>query len=58
MTDYNHLKIEPKWRKIWEKKGINKTPDYLTHYIKNDIIHMKLTNNFYKNIQILCHIIF
>jgi leucyl-tRNA synthetase len=25
--DYNHLKIEPKWRKVWEKKGINKTSD-------------------------------
>ena len=35
------------------REGINKTPDYLTRYIKNDIIHMKLTNNFYKNIQIL-----
>ncbi len=27
MKEYNHLKIEPKWRKIWEKKGINKTKD-------------------------------
>jgi len=27
MKEYNHLKIEPKWRKIWEKKGINKTLD-------------------------------
>jgi len=27
MNEYNHLKIEPKWRKIWEKKGINKTKD-------------------------------
>ena len=35
------------------RAGINKTPEYLTRYIKNDIIHMKLTNNFYKNIQIL-----
>jgi leucyl-tRNA synthetase len=26
-SEYNHLKIEPKWRKIWEKKGINKTKD-------------------------------
>ena len=26
-AEYNHLKIEPKWRKIWEKKGINKTKD-------------------------------
>jgi leucyl-tRNA synthetase len=25
--EYNHLKIEPKWRKIWEKKGVNKTKD-------------------------------
>jgi leucyl-tRNA synthetase len=25
--EYDHLKIEPKWRKIWEKKGVNKTPD-------------------------------
>lgn len=25
MQDYNHLKIEPKWRKVWEKRGINKT---------------------------------
>ncbi len=27
MKEYNHLRIEPKWRKIWEKKGINKTLD-------------------------------
>jgi leucyl-tRNA synthetase len=27
LGDYNHLKIEPKWRKIWEKKGVNKTKD-------------------------------
>jgi len=27
MKEYNHLKIEPKWRKIWDKKGINKTKD-------------------------------
>ena len=27
MNEYNHLKIEPKWRKVWEKKGINKTKD-------------------------------
>ncbi len=27
IADYNHLKIEPKWRKVWEKKGINKTKD-------------------------------
>ena len=27
LSEYNHLKIEPKWRKIWEKKGINKTKD-------------------------------
>ncbi len=27
MKEYNHLKIEPKWRKVWEKKGINKTKD-------------------------------
>ena len=26
-SEYNHLKIEPKWRKIWDKKGINKTKD-------------------------------
>ncbi len=26
-SDYNHLKIEPKWRKIWDKKGINITKD-------------------------------
>jgi leucyl-tRNA synthetase len=25
--EYNHLKIEPKWRKNWEKKGVNKTPN-------------------------------
>ncbi len=29
MKDYNHKKIEPKWRKIWEKKGINKTKDFV-----------------------------
>ena len=29
MKEYNHLKIEPKWRKVWEKKGINKTKDNL-----------------------------
>jgi leucyl-tRNA synthetase len=27
MKEYNHLKIEPKWRKVWEKKGVNKTKD-------------------------------
>jgi len=27
MNEYNHLKIEPKWRKVWEKKGVNKTKD-------------------------------
>jgi leucyl-tRNA synthetase len=26
-AEYNHLKIEPKWRKVWEKKGVNKTKD-------------------------------
>ena len=26
-ADYNHLKIEPKWRKIWDKKKINQTKD-------------------------------
>jgi len=26
-VDYNHLKIEPKWRKVWEKEGVNKTAD-------------------------------
>ncbi len=25
--EYNHLKIEPKWRKEWEKKGVNKTAE-------------------------------
>jgi len=25
--EYNHLKIEPKWRKVWDKKKINKTKD-------------------------------
>ena len=25
--EYDHLKIEPKWRKIWDKKGVNKTKD-------------------------------
>jgi leucyl-tRNA synthetase len=24
---YDHLKIEPKWRKIWAKTGLNKTKD-------------------------------
>ena len=27
MNEYNHLKIEPKWRKKWDKEGINKTKD-------------------------------
>ena len=27
MKEYNHLKIEPKWRKIWAKTGINKTQE-------------------------------
>jgi hypothetical protein len=27
LVEYNHLKIEPKWRKVWEKKGINKTKE-------------------------------
>lgn len=27
MKEYNHLKIEPKWRKVWEKKAVNKTKD-------------------------------
>ncbi len=26
-TEYNHLKIEPKWRKNWDKEGINKTKE-------------------------------
>jgi leucyl-tRNA synthetase len=25
--EYNHLKIEPKWRNVWAKKGINTTKD-------------------------------
>ncbi|MFA7252500.1 MAG: leucine--tRNA ligase [Candidatus Paceibacterota bacterium] len=25
MKNYDHKKIEPKWRKVWEKKGVNKT---------------------------------
>jgi leucyl-tRNA synthetase len=25
--EYNHLKIEPKWRKVWEKKKVNLTKD-------------------------------
>lgn len=35
------------------RAGINKTPEYLSSLIDTDIIHMKLTKNFYKNIQIL-----
>ena len=27
LAEYNHLKIEPKWRKVWEKKWVNKTKD-------------------------------
>ncbi len=27
ISNYNHLKIEPKWQKDWSKKGINKTPE-------------------------------
>jgi len=26
-TEYNHLKIEPKWRKVWNKNGVNITKD-------------------------------
>src|SRR5688572_3267900 len=26
MGPYNPQKIEPKWQKVWEEKGINKTP--------------------------------
>ncbi len=25
MKNYDHKKIEPKWRKVWEKRGVNKT---------------------------------
>jgi leucyl-tRNA synthetase len=27
ISNYNHLKIEPKWQKFWDKEGINKTPE-------------------------------
>ena len=27
MKEYNHLKIEPKWQKVWEKKNSNKAKD-------------------------------
>lgn len=27
LGDYNHLKIEPKWRKVWEKNKVNLTKD-------------------------------
>ncbi|MEI6190788.1 MAG: class I tRNA ligase family protein [bacterium] len=27
IADYNHLKIEPKWQKVWEKKDSNKAKD-------------------------------
>ena len=27
MKEYNHLKIEPKWRKVWEEKKVNKTEE-------------------------------
>src|SRR3989339_312530 len=27
MGEYNHSKIEKKWQKEWEKKGLYKTPD-------------------------------
>ncbi len=29
IKNYDHTKIEPKWRKVWTKKGVNKTPDDL-----------------------------
>jgi leucyl-tRNA synthetase len=27
ISNYNHLKIEPKWQKFWDKEGVNKTPE-------------------------------